>query len=373
MQDMPPFSFGMIPSSIAYPTTINFRKEVAMGYRALFSKKVLIRLLLSILVTAGLCLLVLGSYSRRLLGKIQYVDPTSTSMLSQDALDRYTEAEDFPESSAPSLQPEEIQFPTQEAQIAADGVINILLIGQDRRPGEERARSDTMILCTLDEREKKLTMTSFLRDLYVSIPGYRSNRINAAYTAGGMALLNQTLESNFGVAIDGNIEVDFHQFPKIIDLLGGVTLELRQDEAEAINVSTQSRLSAGAQLLNGSQALAYSRIRKLDSDGDFSRTNRQRTLLEALLIRYRDAKPSELLQILEELLPMVTTDMPQDKILSLMAEFAPVLPQLEVRTQHIPAEGTYVYRKIRGMSVLVADMDAARALLQETIYSGGKP
>lgn len=314
----------------------------------------------------GVLLLAGAGYSRHLLSQIQYVDPTATAPLSQNALDQYTEAGDAPPDKS-DLQPEDIRFPSPESQESSADIVNILLIGHDRRPGESRARSDTMILCTLDIPRKRLTMTSFLRDLYVSIPGYRSNRINAAYTAGGMALLNQTLETNFGVNVDGNIEVDFQQFPKIIDLLGGVSLELRQDEAEAINTVTGSSLAAGVQALSGDQALAYSRIRKLDSDGDFSRTGRQRKLLEALLQSYRDTGSLRLMELLEELLPMVTTDMSRDEVTALAAKLIPVLPQLEIRTQYIPEDGTYTYRKIRGMSVLVADMEAAQTLLRSTV------
>lgn len=322
-------------------------------------------IVLSFVVTASL--LAFAGYSRSILGKIQYVDPTATSMLSQEALDQYTEPEDMEIPQPHIPQPDDIVIPAPLPQESRAGVTNILLIGQDRRPGEARARSDTILLCTLDPQSAILTLTSFLRDLYVTIPGYRNNRINASYTAGGMALLDQTLEANFGIAVDGCIEVDFQQFPQIIDLLGGVSLELRQDEAEYINSVTGSRLSAGVHLLGGSEALAYARIRKLDSDGDFSRTHRQRKLLEALLQQYRDAEFTQLAELMETLLPMVTTDLNREDILSLVLQFAPMLPRLEIRTQFIPEEGTYTYRKIRGMSVLVADMEAARTLLQKTI------
>ena len=158
---------------------------------------------------------------------------------------------------------------------------HILLIGQDQRPGEPGKRSDSLILCSILPREKKMILTSFLRDLYVKIPGYGYERINAAYAIGGADLLDKTLAENFGIHVDGNIEVDFEHFPRIIDELGGVRLELRADEAREI-----SRLSdpveEGMQRLNGAQALVYARIRRLDADSDFSRTLRQRKLLTAL-------------------------------------------------------------------------------------------
>ena len=249
------------------------------------------------------------------------------------------------------------------------GIVNILLIGQDRREGEETARSDSMILCTYHRKTGDITMTSFLRDLYVPIPGHRSNRINAAYSEGGAALLVETLKENFGLHIDGNVEVDFSQFSQIIDLLGGVELELREDEAAEINKETGSSLTGGTQLLNGEQALAYSRIRKLDANGDFSRTNRQRKVMSALLGRFRNIQWRDLLPLMDQLLPLISTDMNYGKLVLLAMEILPKLSDAEITNQRIPADGTYTDEKIDGMAVLSADLDANRALLQETLLN----
>ncbi|MDO5401635.1 MAG: LCP family protein [Eubacteriales bacterium] len=245
--------------------------------------------------------------------------------------------------------------------------VNLLLIGQDRLPGERRARSDSIILCTFRTGTGELILTSFLRDLYVSIPGNGSNRINAAYTFGGIPLLTDTLRENFAVEVDGSIEVDFSQFAQIIDVLGGVELELRQDEAEVINLETGSALTAGTHVLSGSQALSYSRIRRLDADGDFSRTQRQRKVLEQLLESYRDANLVTVAKVLKGILPMITTDLSTRELLSLALELFPLLSDLSTQTQRIPADGTYRDEKIDGMCVLVADMKKARQLLSETI------
>lgn len=244
-------------------------------------------------------------------------------------------------------------------------VVNILLIGQDRREGESQARSDSMILCTFDRDAGKLTMTSFLRDLYVPIPGHGSNRINAAYSFGGMPLLEKTIEKNFGISIDGAVEVDFQQFSRIIDLLGGVSIDLRSDEADFINRETGSNLTEGPQLLTGPQTLTYSRIRSLDLDGDFSRTNRQRKVIQALLDSFRDASPSTLLSLLNQLLPMITTDLSSGQLLLLGVEIMPQLSQMQLASQRIPADGTFSDDTVDGMRVLVADLDAARRLLQD--------
>lgn len=246
-------------------------------------------------------------------------------------------------------------------------IVNILLIGQDRREGESQARSDTMILCTFSRETGKLTMTSILRDLYVPIPGHGSNRINAAYAEGGIPLLTQTLQENLGLQIDGSMEVDFAQFAGIIDLLGGVEIELREDEARVINQETGSALTEGLHRLNGVQALAYSRIRNLDRDGDFSRTGRQRQVISALVAAYRQTKFSDMIPLLRQLLPMITTDMNYGQILLLAFEMVPYLTDLEIVSQRIPADGTFTDQTINGMSVLAADMEANRRILQETL------
>ena len=245
--------------------------------------------------------------------------------------------------------------------------VNILLIGRDDHAGTGNGRSDCILLCTYQPEQQTLTMTSILRDLYVSIPGHRDNRINAAFAYGGMDLLERTVEENFRVAVDGSILVDFTRFPPLIDLLGGVVLALRADEAEAINETTRSDLTAGKHLLNGDQALAYVRIRKLDNDGDFSRTGRQRKLLQALVESYRSASLPQILQVLEKAVSLVETNLSRRQIFQTVFRLTPQLSGLRLLQQHVPAEGTYEYRTIRGMCVLVADMDAARALLSATL------
>ena len=247
------------------------------------------------------------------------------------------------------------------------GVVNILLIGQDRREGEAHSRSDTLILCSFQEQSKTLIMTSFLRDLYVTIPGHGANRINAAYSLGGMPLLRQTLSENFGLYLDGCVEVDFAQFSDIINALGGVQIRLRSDEAALINQETGSSLTEGDQRLDGAQALAYSRIRSLDSDGDFSRTARQRKVLSSLLDSFRSASFPDLISTATRLLPLITTDMDPARILKCALEVVPHLSGIETTSQRIPADGTYTDRQIDGMWVLDADLEQARSLLRNTL------
>ena len=258
---------------------------------------------------------------------------------------------------------------SEEHQIGGPGsdLVNILLIGQDAREGEEQARSDSMILCTYNKTTRQLTMTSFLRDLYVPIPGYGSNRINAAYAFGGTPLLKKTIGQNFSVAIDGCVEVDFTHFSDIIDQLGGVQIDLRQDEADVINQQTGSALTEGTQWLDGFQTLTYSRIRNLDLDGDFSRTNRQRKVMGALVDSLRGISLTELTPVIGQILPMLTTDLNRGQLFLYALEILPQLSEMEIHSQRIPADGTFSDETIDGMSVLVADMDTQRQFLRKTL------
>lgn len=269
------------------------------------------------------------------------------------------------------LDPGDVNFQQLSADLTKKDskVINILLIGQDRREEETTARADSIILCSFRKDDGTLTMTSFLRDLYLPIPGHGSDRINSAYAYGGAKLLKKTITENFDISVDGTIEVDFSRFASVVDVLGGVTIPLRQDEADYINQETGSSLTEGTQTLTGQQALVYSRIRSLDADGDFSRTDRQRKVMSSVVDSYRNAGIPALMKLLKEILPMLSTDMTESRLLMLALEVFPMLSDLELSSQSLPAPGSCWDETIRGMAVLVADMDTLKSQLQKTAGS----
>lgn len=258
---------------------------------------------------------------------------------------------------------------TEAAPFSLSGTdtVHILLIGRDSGDPDVPSRADTVLLCTLQKGNDKLILTSFLRDLYVDIPGHGKNRLNAAYALGGAELLKQTLCDNFGIRPQGTLEVDFSGFQDIVDTLGGVTISLRQDEAEAINKSTSGKLTAGSQLLTGREALAFVRIRKLDDDGDFSRTARQQKLLEAIVHSFRGSGPGKLLSLARTMIPLAQTDLSARTLLRLITEALPLLPRLTVTGQQIPQTGAYTYETVDGMSVLVPDPERIRKHLKQTL------
>lgn len=264
----------------------------------------------------------------------------------------------------PELDVSEIQWTDITETVGQEQeLVNILLIGQDAREGETRARSDTMILLTFNKTAGTITMTSFLRDLYVQIPGYEDNRINAAYAFGGMELLDETLLKNFGVEVDANVAVNFEGFSDIIDVLGGVDIELSSAEAKALG------LSSGMNHLNGDKALSYARIRSIDSD--FNRTERQRKVITALFNSLKTAGFSRITELIDTIFPMVTTDLSNTEIITYATDLFPMLSGSTLTSNRIPADNTYSFNTVRGMAVIVADMDANRIILKETLEPTG--
>lgn len=243
--------------------------------------------------------------------------------------------------------------------IIDEDLVNILLVGQDRRPGQGRQRSDSMILCSYNPQNNHLSMISFLRDLYVQIPGYSDNRLNAAYVFGGFPLLKETLYLNFGVTVDGCFEVDFDGFTGVIDTIGGVDITLTETEAAIVGGGATQGLCH----LNGEQALNYARIRYIDSD--FNRTARQRNVINAAIGKLKNSGVKQLLSLMDEILPLITTDMSNSDITSLALKYASSLPSIQIESHYVPGDGCYTYAKIRGMSVLVPDLSKVRTALRE--------
>lgn len=338
------------------------RKKKSWGKRLLTALCILLAIILLVVIFAAV-------YINSWLNKIpRATEPSETLSASQiQELENQTDPEDAT-FTGPTMDPLEVTWGTAPNDLVGveKDVINILLIGQDRREGQGRQRSDAMILCTVNVKTKTLTMTSFLRDLYVQIPGYQDNRLNATYAFGGMPLLNKALEVNFGVHVDGNIEVDFGSFEKVIDMVGGVDINLTAAEAAHLNKRNKSwGLTEGMNHLDGKKALAYSRIRYIDSD--FGRTNRQRTVLTALVNQSRDLSYDRLMELVETAIGLITTDMSNLDIVRTAASLIPLLKDLKIQTQHIPAAGTYKSAMIRGMAVLVPDLEANRKILVESL------
>jgi LCP family protein required for cell wall assembly len=264
------------------------------------------------------------------------------------------------------IDPGTIQWPEHQEASRAQDVINILLIGQDRRPGESRARSDSMMIATINCRHMTVQVTSLMRDMYVQIPGYSDNRINAAYAFGGMELLNRTIEKNLLISIDGNIEVDFDGFVQVIDQLGGIQVRLNRQEAEHLRGQGFSDLSEGMTEMDGRLALAYSRIRRV-GHADYERTERQRRVVTAVFQKVRGLGFSEIGQMISLMFPLVTTDLTNQELLTL-AFHVYRMDADTLGTHRIPADGAFQHARIRGMSVLVPNLEKNRSILRGIVF-----
>lgn len=264
-----------------------------------------------------------------------------------------------------------------------EGVTNILLIGNDSRENGEDGRSDAMILLSISNRTKKIYMTSLLRDMYVEIPGYKDNRLNAAYSYGGAELLMETIEQNFDIHISRYVLVNFEAFANLVDAVGGVDLELTGKEVEYVNgylveynillgrpegTDYFDDLSGGMVHLNGPQALAYCRNRYIGTD--FGRTERQRKVLTEVIHKLPKGVLTNPKGLIDGLMPNLTTNLTQTECyrLSLMA---PKILTYDIIQNSIPIEGTYKDATHRKMSVLEVDFEANKKFLQENLYGTG--
>ena len=282
----------------------------------------------------------------------------------------FDEGEEEEAEDAEVLSPEEIAALEQEMAdnalreelMGSDDVYNILLLGNDSRSNNINERTDVMLLVSVNKANQQIILTSFLRDLYVYIPGYFSHRLNSANSLGGPSLTVSTIEQNFGIDIDNYAEVNFYAFIDIVDILGGVDIDLSSAEAQVVGCGS----SSGTYHLNGEQALAYCRIRKLDND--FGRTERQRKLLNALWSGLKGASLSEAASLMDSVLPYVTTNLDQKDCLNLLT-LATQIFDYKIYSTSIPADGTWTNAMIDGMAVLRADLDANYDHLYYYIYS----
>lgn len=326
--------------------------------------------LCAVLALVLLAMIFVTSYANRLLNQINYI-PLDTTLSSEVFASIEQElTETIPtDYTGEVVDPTDVTQPTEtifEGIIQHRDLVNILLVGQDRRPNEGRQRADTMIVVTINKRDHTITLTSFMRDLYVDIPGHRYNKMNAAYQLGGFGMLCETLLTNFGVTIDGCVEVDFDGFSSIVDLVGGVDIALSAAEAKDLNKSYGLSLVEGVNHMDGGMALAYARNRNVGND--FGRTERQRKVIMSIIEKSRNLSLSELTNLLNSALPMVSTTMTPREITNYLTELFPLLSGVTIQNLRIPASGTYTDAMISGVGAsLVPDLDKNRELLWETL------
>ncbi len=270
------------------------------------------------------------------------------------------------------------------------GIENIFLFGEDNHSDGGHGRADTMILLTLDKNRNLLKQTSFMRDIYIYIPGYYYAKLNEAYAIGGAKLAVETIEYNFGIKADKYMVVDFNSFTDIVDSLGGIDLELTYDEIEYINwqsyrnkqVDTETEIDPDSfeydyndndeyvanVHLNGRQALWYARDR--DSAGsDFDRTKRQRIVIDTILSKLKNSDPIKLMAALYSSSEYLTTNM---DAFTLLGEGFDLLSALRYeRSEHRVPTGDNYYdvRNETGEALQIDDQELEKERLHNFIFN----
>ncbi len=250
-------------------------------------------------------------------------------------------------------------------------VKNILLLGVDARSNEEaeQTRSDTMMLISVDSKHHCIKLVSFLRDTWVYIPSLDySQRLNAACSNGGYKNVVETIEYNFGVDIDGYVVTDFEMFKVLVDSLGGVKIDVTEKEAKEVTNHPKRygnvTLEAGENKLTGEQALAYCRIRKIDTD--FVRTERQRTVMSAILKKAM-TNPFKLYKMAYASAPYIETDLSKGELMGFVAKAGTCVTKIHQTS--VPFDGTWDYATIYGNSVIKINQEKNKDKLIDYIYN----
>lgn len=356
---------------------------------------IVVSILLAVIVIAGVSVFL---YINSKLNKInkaeysEYVDPTIDQPVGYFEDDETVSTEGTEETEAPTETTEE----TEPDYGKTGKIINILLIGQDGRAGEDAKLADSIILATVNKQDKTLTLTSFLRDTFVKMPDYKGhtcgkNRINVNYALGyqwggdlgAMEMLDLCIKNNFGVEIDGNVEVGFEAFVLLIDYLGGVDVDL--DEVEAAYMNDQEfedypdiQFTVGSNRMYGWAALAYARMRhSANDDSDIKRASRQRIIIGKLVDKLKDTPVTQLNGIIDLILPCVLTDIDSGDIYAYALELLPLLPSLTIVNNQCPVEGSAhgemkdIYSDGNLSGVLVPDVEWNRRVLMEICEENG--
>lgn len=266
----------------------------------------------------------------------------------------------------------------------SEDVYNILLIGHDSRDRNYLGNSDSMIIVSINKNTEEIILTSIMRDCYILRPGYGYGRINGAFAMGGPELLIETIEENFKIQIDGYVAVNFYAFMDIVDALGGVEITVKDEEVWVLNyymdelnklegdpADTDKLTTGGTYLLNGKQALGYSRIRYV-GNADYERTERQRRVLETVFGKLKDADLVELNDALNVVLPNVITDIKEGEMLSLLLGTTTDYRHYDIKQCRVPYDGTVENLNIGGAAVLGIDIQTNVEYMHRDIYGEDK-
>lgn len=254
-------------------------------------------------------------------------------------------------------------------ELAGNGKItNIALFGVSSREDSYVGLSDAIMVASVNGKTGQIKLVSIARDTYVSVSGHGQTKLNHAYSYGGPELAIRTLNENFNLDITDYVAVNFDSLADVIDKMGGVDIEITEQERRQINaylLEGDPVTETGLVHLNGPQAVSYSRIRKIDSDD--MRTHRQRTVLQCLFEKAKTVSPLEYPSYIKELAPMVETSLTNQEILSLASVGAN--PNLSLEMDAFPNEYIESHGEIISeVWYYIYDIDQAADMLHQFIY-----
>lgn len=245
---------------------------------------------------------------------------------------------------------------------------NILLLGGDSRSTDAYERTDSMIIISINREESLVKMTSIMRDTWVKIPGKNHNKINAANVFGGPELVVQTVNQNFGTDIEDYVIVNMSDMAVIVDLMGGVDVEISEAEMNEINNGDNGGVilkNAGLVHLNGAQTVTFCRIRYIDSD--YKRVMRQQRILLAMANKAQNMEVDELTDIAADVKDAVLSSLDKGELEDLAMAFM-VMEIEDVEQFRIPADNTFESGTFDGVWCIRPNLEKNKVLLREFIY-----
>lgn len=249
-----------------------------------------------------------------------------------------------------------------------DHQVTIMLLGSDQREGSYTGRTDTMILVTINTKENTVNVISFPRDLYVYIPNWKDQRLNAAYPHGGFKVLQDTLEYNFGFRPDYFVMVNFWAFEFFVDDIGGVYINVPRTICDETTGGETHCVYPGTRHMNGKEALWY--VRSRESTNDFDRNMRQQLVLQAILDRMLALKTlTRIPQLYRTYSQHVTTDLDLGTVLSLIPTAAKLSDKSLIHQYFINQSSVEHWISPTGAQVLLPNFEAIRVILETALNS----
>lgn len=270
-----------------------------------------------------------------------------------------------------------------ETKSTEEFIKNIALFGVDSFDGET-GRSDSIIIATIDSKNKKLKLSSIMRDSYVDIPDHGKDKINHAFAYGGAELAIKTINENYGLNIADYAKVDFNGMEDLINALGGIDIAIRDDEIDNFNehirhlsknagVSPEYFSQAGTYHMNGLQALAYCRIRySTDNGGDAERTSRHRIVLTKIFDKIMSSGVTQFPSLVSKVSPYIETSLSNGEIISLgTTVFTSGVKTME--QERFPLNSYMENLMVDGVYYLGFDKEVTKTQIQNYIYKDIKP